>query len=100
MNKINLLIKYLLKRTNKYWITLIVFIVITQLIGDNTVMDYFKYKWEIEDIEAEIAAQNVEKEINIAKIDEINGSVEDLEIFAREQYKMAAPDEEIFIIKE
>jgi len=85
---------------NKYWVAIIIFVVITVFIGDNTVIDRLGYDREIRRLERDIAFQNKELQENREKLNAIRENDESLEKFAREQYRLTKPDEELFIVEE
>ncbi|MDR1372520.1 MAG: septum formation initiator family protein [Dysgonamonadaceae bacterium] len=100
MKRIWLFISKLSSKINKYWLTLIVFMIVTQFFGDSNILDRISYNRQISELESEIKFYQAEKKKNQEKIDAIQSNPEGLEKFAREQYIMAAPGEDIFIIKE
>ncbi|GHT08208.1 hypothetical protein FACS189432_01030 [Bacteroidia bacterium] len=87
-------------KVNKYWLTVIIFTVITFFIGDSTVLDQLSYNRQINQLERDIEYYNNEKESNLEKLNAIQSDEEGLEKFAREQYNMTKADEELFIIVE
>jgi cell division protein FtsB len=96
-NKIEIAKKYG-RRVNKYWLTVITFVVITFFIGDSTILDQISYSKQINQLESEIEYYNKEKELNLEKMKAIQSNDEGLEKFAREQYHMTKADEELFLI--
>ncbi|MDR2621327.1 MAG: septum formation initiator family protein [Dysgonamonadaceae bacterium] len=98
-NWIEILKKYR-QKVNKYWITVIVFMFLTFFMGDSTILKRISYDRQIKQLESDIEYYNKEKEQNLEKLNAIKSSEESLEKFAREQYLMTKPDEELFIISE
>jgi len=98
-NVFEILIKYL-RKVNKYGITVIIFVFITLFVGDSTIWKRMAYDREIKQLESNIESLTKEKESNLEKLDAINSSAESLETFAREQFLMTKPNEELFIIRE
>ncbi|MDR1782761.1 MAG: septum formation initiator family protein [Dysgonamonadaceae bacterium] len=100
--KMNLIehIKSFLQRLNKYWVAVILFLVFTVFIGENTMIDRLKYDREIKQLERDIEVQKKELQANRQKLESIRENDESLEKFAREQYRLTKPDEELFIIEE
>jgi cell division protein FtsB len=88
------------RKVNKYWLTLIVFMIVTFFLGDSTILDRISYNKQINNLEEEIEFYTKEKEKNLEKLDAIQSDVESLEKFAREQYLMTRQGEELFIISE
>ncbi|MDR1633312.1 MAG: septum formation initiator family protein [Dysgonamonadaceae bacterium] len=98
-NWIEILEKYR-QKLNKYWVTVIVFAVLTFFTGDSTILKRISYTQQINDLESEIEYYTKEKEKNLEKLNAIKSNEESLEKYAREQYLMTKPDEELFIISE
>ncbi|MDR0768925.1 MAG: septum formation initiator family protein [Dysgonamonadaceae bacterium] len=88
------------KKVNKYNIAIIVFIIATFFVGDSTLLKRISYERQIKQLNSEIEYYTREKEKNQEKLDAIKTSEESLEKYAREQYLMTKPDEELFIISE
>jgi cell division protein FtsB len=63
-------------------------------------MDRMSYNKQINLLEKEIEFYTKEKDKNEAKLKAIQNEDDGLERFAREQYMMSKPNEEIFIITE
>jgi cell division protein FtsB len=98
-NFIDIFKKYSSK-VNKYWLTVVIFALITFVFGDSTVWDQISYKQQKNHLEKEIGFYIKEKENNLEKLKTIQSDNEGLEKFAREQYLMTKSDEELFIIVE
>ncbi len=87
--------KYLL---NKYIITLIIFAVIMVFIGDQSLLVRLQRARQIHKLEQQ--RDNYCNQIEQAQHDiEILQNKDSLERFAREQYYMHTPEEEVFIIE-
>jgi cell division protein FtsB len=87
-------------RINKYWVAVIIFVIVTFFLGDSTIMRRTSYNKQISKLKSEIEFYTKEKEANDARLRAIQTNDEGLEKFAREQYQMTKPDEELFIITE
>jgi cell division protein FtsB len=87
-------------KLNKYWIAAIIFVILTFFVGDSTIWKRISYNRQIRVLESEIEYYTKEKEKNLEKLNAIKSSEESLEKYAREQYLMTKPDEELFIITE
>jgi Septum formation initiator len=88
----------LTSKVNKYWLTLIIFLVITFFIGDSTIMHRISYSRQIKQLEKEIEQVSKEKDLNQEKLEALQSDNETLERFAREELQMTRPNEELFII--
>jgi len=88
------------QKVNKYWIAIIIFAILTFFVGDSTILRRISYDQQIKQLRSEIDYYSKEKEKNVEKLNAIKSSDESLEKYAREQYLMTKPNEELFIIKE
>jgi cell division protein FtsB len=77
----------------------IVFLIITFTIGDSNIFIRAKYDEQIRSLEREILQYRDEAEASRRKLTELRNNDNDLERFAREEYLMKKPDEDLFIIK-
>jgi len=87
-------------RVNKYQITIVIFLVVTFFVGDNTFLDGIHYESKIKSIRKEVEILKSENEKKLDQLNALQGDKERLEKFAREQFLMAKPNEDIFIISE
>ena len=88
----------ILSKLNKYWVVIIVFLIITFTVGDSNLYKRHMYDEKIRQLENEIKAYRKEIEENRKKLEDLHTSQERLERFAREEYFMKKPDEDVFII--
>ena len=88
----------LVSKVNKYWLVVIIFLVITFFIGDSTIMHRISYDKQINQLETQIEQLTIEKEQNLEKLKSLQSDNETLERFAREEFRMTKPNEELFII--
>ena len=90
---------YLVK-INAYWLVIIVFLVLTLTLGDSSLYKRYTYNQKIRSLEKEIKHYQKEIEINSKKLNDLHTDKEGLERFAREEYFMKKPNEDVFIIKD
>ena len=90
--------KYL-SRINAYWLVTIVFFALTVVIGDSSLDKRYTYDEKIRSLEKEIKHYQKEIEINSKKLNDLHTDKEGLERFAREEYFMKKPNEDVYIIK-
>lgn len=90
---------YLVK-INAYWLVIIVFLVLTLTLGDSSLYKRYTYDQKIRSLEKEIKHYQKEIEINSKKLNDLHTDKEGLERFAREEYFMKKPNEDVFIIKD
>lgn len=84
---------------NKYWVVTILFVAVTQCFLENNIFDRIRYGRQVSVLEAEVELQRIEQRDKLEQLDEIGGTDEGLESFARERHRMIAPGEELFIIE-
>ena len=90
--------KYL-SRINAYWLVTIVFFALTFVMGDSSLYKRYTYDEKIRSLEKEIKHYQKEIEINSKKLNDLHTDKEGLERFAREEYFMKKPIEDVYIIK-
>ena len=90
--------KYL-SRINAYWLVTIVFFALTFVMGDSSLYKRYTYDEKIRSLEMEIKHYQKEIEINSKKLNDLHTDKEGLERFAREEYFMKKPNEDVYIIK-
>lgn len=90
--------KYL-SRINAYWRVTIVFFALTFIMGDSSLYKRYTYDEKIRSLEKEIKHYQKEIEINSKKLNDLHTDKEGLERFAREEYFMKKPNEDVYIIK-
>ena len=90
--------KYL-SRINAYCLVTIVFFALTFIMGDSSLYKRYTYDEKIRNLEKEIKHYQKEIEINSKKLNDLHTDKEGLERFAREEYFMKKPNEDVYIIK-
>lgn len=90
--------KYL-SRINAYWLVTIVFFALTFVMGDSSLYKRYTYDEKIRSLEKKIKHYQKEIEINSKKLNDLHTDKEGLERFAREEYFMKKPNEDVYIIK-
>lgn len=88
--------KYIL---NKYIITLLVFGIVMLFVGNQSIINRVQRNAEIRQLERQRDAYNEAKEAAQSQIDALSDK-DSLERFAREQYYMHTPDEEVYIVED
>jgi len=87
-------------KVNKYQITIVIFLVVTFFIGDNTFLDGMRYDAKIKILQKEVESLKTENEKKLQQLNALQGDKESLEQFAREQFLMTKPNEDLFLIVE
>ena len=90
--------KYL-SRINAYWLVTIVFFALTFVMGDSSLYKRYTYDEKIRSLYKEIKHYQKEIEIHSKKLNDLHTDKEGLERFAREEYFMKKPNEDVYIIK-
>jgi cell division protein FtsB len=87
-------------KVNKYQIAIVIFIVVTFFIGDNTFLDGVRYETKIKSLQKEVETLRSENEKKLEQLNALQGDKESLEQFAREQFLMTKANEDLFLIIE
>ena len=88
------------RKVNKYQITIVIFLVVTFFIGDNTLLDGVRYESKIKSLQNDIETCKKENGDKLRQLNALQGDKETLEKFAREQFQMTKPNEDLFLIVE
>ena len=89
-----------LSKVSPYWLLTIVFLIFTFTMGESSLYKRYTYDEKIRSLEKEIEYYQKEIEVNSKKLNDLHTDRDGLERFAREEYFMKNPNEDIFIIKE
>ncbi|OJU52874.1 MAG: hypothetical protein BGN96_10195 [Bacteroidales bacterium 45-6] len=76
-----------------------IIVVIAFFIGDSNVFNRFNNNMRISELNKQIEYYREETQKNKEKLIELNSSKENIEKFARENYLMKKPDEDVFIVQ-
>ncbi|MDH6358669.1 septum formation initiator family protein [Parabacteroides sp. PF5-9] len=85
---------------NAYWLVTIGFLALTFTAGDSSLYKRYTYDEKIRSLEKEIKSYQEEIRINSKKLNDLHTDKEGLERFAREEYHMKKPNEEIYLVKD
>lgn len=88
-----------LSRLNKYWLVFIIFVFLTFTVGDSTLYDRFIYDQKIRELERDIKQYEKEIDVSRKKLDDLRADKDRLEKYAREEFFMKKPNEDVFIIE-
>ena len=83
---------------NKYILTILIFLVWLLLLDSNNLIARFKEIRELNKLRNEREYYLRKIEVDRKKLQELKTDNENLEKFAREQYRMKKPDEDLYII--
>ena len=85
-------------RRNKYLLTIIIFVVWMLFLDSNNLISRWKEMKNLKKLKAEKEYYVNRIEEDKRKLQELRTSYRNLEKFAREQYRMKRPDEDLYII--
>lgn len=83
---------------SKYAIAVYVFALMLLFMGDNSLIHYIKRARKMRAIEMQITETN-QKITNARSVIQALDNTDSLEHFAREQYRMHAPNEDVYIVE-
>ena len=83
---------------NKYAITLYVFALLFMFLGDHSLVQYLKRAKKMRALEEQldVTQQEIEQAQSVMRVLD---DVDSLERFAREQYRMHAPNEDVYVVE-
>ena len=85
---------------NKYWIVIIIGVLITAVVDENSFMKRAKLELHIRDLQEQIAAYSAQYEKDQAQLKDIRRNPQSIRKIARERYFMKADDEDIFVLSD
>jgi cell division protein FtsB len=85
---------------NKYVLILLLFVVWIGFVDDNSIVEHIAMRQNIRNMKQEKTRYEAVVVQNNARLQELKTSNENLEKFAREQYLMHAPNEDVFLVVE
>ncbi|MCX6301915.1 MAG: septum formation initiator family protein [Bacteroidia bacterium] len=83
---------------NKYILTILIFLIWLLFLDSNNLISRYKEIRELKKLKSEREYYLNKVEIDRKKLRELKTNNENLEKFAREQYRMKKPDEDLYII--
>ncbi|OFY63029.1 MAG: hypothetical protein A2V64_04560 [Bacteroidetes bacterium RBG_13_43_22] len=83
---------------NKYILTILIFLIWLLLLDSNNLIARYKEMRELNKLRNEKEYYLKKIEVDAKKLQELKTDNENLEKFAREQYRMKKPDEDLYII--
>jgi cell division protein FtsB len=87
--------KYLI---NKYAITLCLFALLLLFMGDNSLIQYVKRAVKMREVKEELQVMREETAKSQSVLETLDNT-DSLERFAREQYRMHAPNEDVYVVE-
>lgn len=83
---------------NKYLLTVLIFVIWLILLDSNNLISRYKELRELQKLKADREYYMNRIEVDKRKLHELKTDNNNLEKFAREQYRMKKPDEDLYII--
>ena len=84
--------------TNKYLITFVVFILWISFFDENRLISRISAKAELNKLEEQKDYYREQIELSKKRLNELKTNKDNLEKFAREQYIMRKPNEDVFVV--
>lgn len=84
---------------NKYVVTVLIYVIWVSFFDENSLISDLRYKSEIKDLQNKIENYREDIAKSISKSNELRSNNENLEKFAREQYKMKKAKEDIYVVE-
>lgn len=98
MSRFNPLLKFMAH--NRYWIVIIIGVMIVAVLDENSFLTSMKYKAQISDLREQIDEYNSQYERDEQKLNELRRNPKAITKIARENYMMKADDEDIFVLSD
>ena len=83
---------------NKYAVTLCLFAILFVFVGDNSFVQYVKRIKKMHALEQQIKTTNEDIQTSQSVMQSLD-NIDSLERFAREEYRMHAPNEDVYIVE-
>ncbi len=96
MNKVFSIIKIL---TNKYLIVVVVFVIAMTTTEEHNAFQTMENARTIKRLEKELAFYKNKSAENKKRLEQLKADKEQIEKFARERYRMHAPNEDVFVVE-
>lgn len=96
MKKVFSILKIL---TNKYLIVFVIFIIAMTTTEEHNAFQRIENAQTIKKLEKELAFYKNKSQENIKRLEQLKADKEQIEKFARERYRMHAPNEDVFVVE-
>lgn len=98
MSRLNPLWRFIVH--NRYWIVIIIGVLVVAVLDENSFWTRMKYNVEISDLEDQIEEYDSQYERDEQKLNELRRNPKAITKIARENYMMKADDEDIFVLSD
>ena len=84
----------------KYLVAIVLFLAWIIFFDENSIVEHQKNKQRLQELTQQKVYYKERIESDKQKLEDLKSGVENLEKFAREQYYMSKPDEDVFVVVE
>lgn len=88
------------KIKNKYFVASVLFLAWILFFDEDSIVSHMQNKRKLRELQEQKEFYKEQIISDKEKLDDLNSGVHDLERFAREQYHMSMPDEDVYIVVE
>ena len=85
---------------NKYLVATILFLTFIIFLDENSIVSHNRNKRRLKELTEQKETYRAQIKSDKQKLEDLNSGPENLEKFAREQFYMSRPNEDVFIVKE
>ncbi len=85
---------------NKYLVATILFLTFIIFLDENSIVSHNRNKRKLKELTEQKEIYKEQIKSDKQKLEDLNSGSENLEKFAREQFYMSKPDEDVFIVEE
>ncbi len=86
--------------SNKYYIAVLLFLVWIIFLDENNLVQHHRNKQRLKAIKEQLSFYKEKIEADNRKMEELRSGTDNLEKYAREQFYMTRPDEDLFLVVE
>ncbi len=98
MNKTQLKNLIVRKFSNKFFVASVLFLTWIFFFDEDNIIDHMRNKHKLRELVKQKEYYHEQIASDKQKLDELKSGIEELEKFAREQYHMSLPDEDVFLV--
>ena len=88
------------KLKNKYFVASVLFLAWILFFDDDSIVSHIQNKRKLRELNEQKEYYKEQIVADKQKLEDLNSGIDELEKFAREQYHMSMPDEDVYIVVE
>jgi len=88
------------KIKNKYFVATVLFLAWILFFDDDSIVSHIQNKRKLRELNEQKEYYKEQIVADKQKLEDLNSGIDELEKFAREQYHMSMPDEDVYIVVE